>query len=69
MKKAISGLVLATLLAACGGAGAGGAAPQRVTTSAATTTAPAVAGTEAPKEYPAGKTANPSSSPDDYMGY
>ena len=67
MKKAISGLVLAALLAACGGAG--GATPQRVTTTAATTSAPAVAGTEAPKEYPAGKTANPSSSPDDYMGY
>ena len=67
MKKAISGLVLAALLAACGGAGGG--TPQRVTTTAATTTAPAVAGTEAPKEYPAGKTANPSSSPDDYMGY
>ena len=67
MKKTISGLVLATLLAACGGAGGG--APQRVTASAATTTTPVVAGTEAPKEYPAGKTAGPSSSPDDYMGY
>ena len=67
MRKTTVGLALAILLSACGGAGAEGGAPQKATTPgpAATT----VAGTEAPKEYPAGKTANPSSSPDDYMGY
>ena len=63
-------LVLATVLSACGGAGAGGAAPQTTpTTVAPKTTVPAVAGTEAPKDYSPGKTANPSASPDEYFGY
>ena len=70
MRKTIIALVLAALLSACGGAGAGTGAPQKVTTTGpAATATPAVAGTEAPKQYPAGKTASPSSSPDDYMGY
>ena len=60
----------AVLLSACGGAGAGGAGPQTApTTAPAKTSVPVVAGTEAPKEYNAGKTAAPSSSPDDYYGY
>jgi len=66
----ISALVLAALLGACGAAGAGGAAPQQAsTTGPVPTAAPAVAGTEAPKEYNAGKTANPSASPGGYDGY
>ena len=67
MKTLLSALALAALLSACGGAGAGGAVPQTAQT--VKTAAPAVAGTEAPKEYSPGKTANPSSSPDDYIGY
>ena len=70
MKRRVSVLALAALLSACGGAGAGGTVPQTAQTSAPANTAkPAVAGTEAPKEYNPGKTAAPSSSPDDYMGY
>jgi ABC-type glycerol-3-phosphate transport system substrate-binding protein len=64
MRMLVTALALATLLAACGGAGAGGSTPP-----GAKTTAPVVAGTEAPKEYNPGKTASPSSSPDDYYGY
>ncbi len=63
-------LAFAALLSACGGAGAGGTVPQKVqTTGPAGTSVPVVAGTEAPKEYNPGKTANPSSSPADYFGY
>ena len=73
MKTLGSVLALAALLSACGGAGAGGTVPQTGLTSApaktANTSAPAVAGTEAPKEYDYGKTPKPSSSPDEYMGY
>ena len=70
MKTLVSVLALAGLLSACGGAGAGGTVPRTAETSAqGKTAAPAVAGTEAPKEYNPGKTANPSSSPDEYMGY
>ena len=62
--------VLATVLGACGGAGAGGAAPQTApTTVPAKTAVPVVAGTEAPKDYSQRKTANPSSSPEEYYGY
>ena len=68
--RIVAVLVLATVLAACGGAGAGGAAPQTApTTVPAKTAVPAVAGTEPPKDYGPGKTANPSSSPDEYFGY
>lgn len=70
MKTLGSVLALAALLSACGGAGAGGTVPQTAPTSApAKTSGPAVAGTEAPKDYNPGKTANPSSSPDEYYGY
>ena len=70
MKTLGSALALAALLSACGGAGASGTAPQTAQTSAPTrTSVPAVAGTEAPKEYDYGKTPKPSSSPDEYMGY
>lgn len=64
MKRLVTALTLAAMLSACGGAGAGGAAPSP--TRAVITAAPAVAGTEAPKEY---KTPKPSGSPDDYIGY
>ena len=68
--RIVAVLVLATVLAACGGAGAGGAAPQTApTTVPAKTAVPVVAGTEAPKDYSPGKTANPSSSPEEYYGY
>jgi len=63
-------LGLAALLEACGGAGSGGVAPTNATTTGPGASAvPAVAGTEAPKDYNAGKTANPSSSPEGYYGY
>lgn len=63
-------LAFAALLSACGGAGAGGTTPQKgQTTASAATAVPVVAGTEAPKQYNPGKTADPSSSPDDYYGY
>ena len=70
MKTLGSVLALAALLSACGGAGAGGTVPQTAQTSApAKMSGPAVAGTEAPKDYNPGNTANPSSSPDEYYGY
>ncbi|HEX9495036.1 MAG TPA: hypothetical protein VGA38_04685 [Candidatus Limnocylindria bacterium] len=56
---------LAILLAACGGAGSGGTTAP----TPGTTAAPAVAGTEQPKQYSPGKTADPSASPDGYYGY
>src|SRR5258707_15107014 len=57
---------LAVLLAACGGAGSGGTiAP----TTSSRTAAPAGAGTEPPKQYAPGKTADPSASPDGDYGY
>ena len=56
----------AVLLAACGGAGSGGAAAP--TASTPPSAAPVVAGTDAPKEDNAGKTADPNASPD-YYGY
>jgi hypothetical protein len=61
-------LAFAVLLTACGGAGSGGTAPQPAQTMATATAATAVAGTEEPKQYNSGKTANPSASPDGY-GY
>lgn len=67
MKTFATVLALAAVLSACGGAGAGGAAPQ--TSVPAKTAVPVVAGTEAPKEYNPGKTADPMASPDDYYGY
>jgi hypothetical protein len=60
-------LAIAVLLGACGGAGSGGGAAPR--TSGPPASAPAVAGTEAPKQYDSGKTKDPSASPDDYYGY
>ena len=70
MKLFVIALWLAALLDACGGAGSGGAAPRNATTTGPVPTGvPAVAGTEAPKDYNAGKTANPSSSPEGYTGY
>jgi hypothetical protein len=60
-------LVLASGLAACGSAGSGGSTPR--SSDPAKTATPAVAGTEAPKDYNTGKTPKPSGSPDDYMGY
>ena len=68
MKTTLIGLLsLAVLLGACGGAGSGGAAGPKTTTPA--TAAPVVAGTDAPKEYNPGKTADPNASPEDYYGY
>ena len=70
MKLIVIAFALSALLDACGGAGSGGAGPKNATTTAPTVSAvPAVAGTEAPKDYNAGKTANPSSSPEGYTGY
>jgi hypothetical protein len=60
-------IVLASVLAACGSAGSGGSTPR--SSEPAKTATPAVAGTEAPKDYNTGKTPKPSGSPDDYMGY
>jgi hypothetical protein len=60
-------LAFAVILAACGGAGSGGTTP--TTGTAPATQAPTVAGTEEPKQYSPGKTAKPSSSPDEYYGY
>jgi hypothetical protein len=57
-------LSFAVLLAACGGAG--GTTPAGATP---VTNGPSVAGTEEPKPYSPGKTAKPSSSPDEYYGY
>lgn len=65
MIKVAALLTFAVLLGACGGAGAGGAAPSP-TRAAGATQVPAVAGTEAPKDY---QTPKPSGSPDDYYGY
>ncbi len=68
MRKTQVGLLsVAVLLAACGGAGSGGAAGPETTTPPAA--APVVAGTDAPKEYKPGKTADPNASPEDYYGY
>ena len=70
MKLIVIALGLAALLGACGGAGSGGAAPRNATTTGpAASAVPAVAGTEAPKDYNTGKTAAPSSSPEGYTGY
>ena len=67
MRKTLVALLsVAVLLGACGGAGSGGAAP---TSAAPPTAVPVVAGTEAPKEYNPGKTADPNASPEDYYGY
>ena len=58
-KLFVIGFGVAAVLSACGGGGAGGTAPQTVqTTTPAYTVPPAVAGTEAPKQYP-GKTSSP----------
>ncbi len=66
MKKLLTMFALAGVLSACGGTGAGGATPQP--SAPAKTAVPAVAGSEAPKDY--GKqTPKPSGSPDDYYGY
>ncbi len=68
MRKTLVGLLsLAFLLGACGGAGSGGAAGPKTTAPA--TAAPVVAGTDAPKQYNPGKTADPNASPDNYYGY
>ena len=70
MKLFVIALGLAALLEACGGAGSGGATPRNATTTGpAASAVPAAAGTEAPKDYNAGKTAAPSSSPGGYTGY
>ena len=67
MRKTLVGLLsLAVLLGACGGAGSGGATAPKTN---APTAAPVVAGTDAPKQYNPGKTADPSSSADPYYGY
>ncbi len=67
MRKTLVGLLsLAVLLGACGGPGSGGAGPK---TTAPATAAPVVAGTDAPKQYYPGKTADPNASPDNYYGY
>ena len=67
MRKTFVSLVsVALVLSACGGAGAGGAAPSPASTQPSA--APAVAGTEEPKQYNPGKTADPNASPD-YYGY
>jgi ABC-type transport system substrate-binding protein len=63
-KTRVSLLAFAMLLGACGGAGSGGTTP---TSAAPATSAPAVAGTEEPKQYNPGKTPSPSAS--DYYGY
>lgn len=66
MRKTLASLVsVALVLCACGGAGGG--APSRASTQPSA--APAVAGTEEPKQYNPGKTADPNASPDDYYGY
>ena len=67
MRKTLVALLsLAVVFGACGTTGSGGAAP---TTAAPPTAVPVVAGTEAPKEYNPGKTADPNASPEDYYGY
>ena len=67
MRKTLVSLVsVALVLSACGGAGAGGGAPSPASTQPSA--APAVAGTEEPKQYNPGKTADPNASPD-YYGY
>ena len=65
-KTLVSLLSVALVLSACGGAGAGGAAPSPA--SIQPSAPPAVAGTEEPKQYNPGKTADPNASPD-YYGY
>ena len=65
-KSLVSLLLLGAALGACGGAGSGGGAAP--TTATPPTTAPVVAGTEEPKQYNPGKTADPSATPD-YYGY
>jgi hypothetical protein len=65
----MSALALAALLSACGGAGAGDAPAYRPTVAPAATAVPVVAGTEQPKQYNPGKTADPNASPEDYVGY
>jgi hypothetical protein len=60
-------IVIVLVLAACGSAGSGGSTPR--SSDPAKTATPAVAGTEAPKDYNTGKTPKPSGSPDDYIGY
>jgi hypothetical protein len=65
VRKMLVGLLsLAVLLGACGGAGSGGSTAPKTATAV-----PVVAGTEAPKEYNPGKTADPNASPEDYYGY
>jgi len=66
-KSLVSLLLLAAALGACGGAGSGGPAAPK--TSTPPSAAPVVAGTEEPKQYNPGKTADPSASPEDYYGY
>lgn len=66
-KSLVSLLLLVAALGACGGAGSGGAAAPK--TSTPPTASPVVAGTEEPKQYNPGKTADPSASPEDYYGY
>jgi hypothetical protein len=65
-KSLVSLFVIASALGACGGAGSGGAAAP--VTSSPPSAAPIVAGTQEPKPYPGGKTADPNASPD-YYGY
>jgi hypothetical protein len=66
-KTLVSLVSVAVLLGACGGAGSGGAGAPKASTPP--TTVPVVAGTEEPRQYNPGKTADPSASPDDYYGY
>jgi len=65
-KTLVSLMSVAVMLSACGGAGSGGASPSPA--SSQPSAAPAVAGTEEPKQYNPGKTADPNASPD-YYGY
>ncbi len=66
-KTLVSLLALAAALGACGGAGSGGGTAP--TASTPPTATPIVAGTEEPKQYNPGKTADPNASPDPYYGY
>jgi len=66
-RRGVIGTGASGVVAALSGCTTGGASAPK--TSTPPTAAPVVAGTEEPKQYNPGKTADPSASPDDYYGY